>query len=362
MLEKSVFRRFFGLLIYCGAGVRVKNKQRHVNIPIFIPHLGCPNACVFCNQRLISGRIDFRPDAVRGEIETALSTIPAGTEKEIAFFGGSFTGIDRPLMVYLLDVAEDFVNSGRVGSIRLSTRPDYIDREILDILRDYPVGTIELGIQSMDDYVLAASRRGHTAKQTETACRLIVGYGFRLVGQMMVGLPVSDEASEVMTAREICRLGATAARVYPTVVFRGTGLAAMTEAGEYTPLDTETAIARTVRVLEVFAAHNVPVIRVGLCASEHLTSDTEVLGGANHEALGELAMGELFYIIICRELDVTPPRGGRLIIFVPEGELSKAIGHKKRNKERLMSRYSLHDITFREDPGLLPYQIRIDTL
>ncbi|HOA85423.1 MAG: radical SAM protein [Clostridiales bacterium] len=340
----------------------MKNRKRHVNIPIFIPHLGCPNACVFCNQRLISGKKEFSPDTVRSEIETALSTIPAGVEVEIAFFGGSFTGIDRPLMINLLDVAKEYVDSGRVGSIRLSTRPDYIDREILDILKNYPVGTVELGIQSMDDRVLAASRRGHTALQTETACRLIVGYGFRLVGQMMIGLPGADEESEVMTAQEICRLGASAARVYPTVVFRGTELAAMTEAGEYTPLDIETAISRTVRVLEVFAAHNVPVIRVGLCASEHLTSAEEVLGGANHEALGELAEGELYYKIICRELDVAPPRGGRFIIFVPEGEFSKAIGHKKRNRERLMSRYALCGITFREAPRLRPYQIRIDTL
>ncbi|HHT53976.1 MAG TPA: radical SAM protein [Clostridiales bacterium] len=348
-----------------GNNPRVKKKTRHINIPVFIPHLGCPHTCVFCNQRTITGRAKFDVGLVRDEIETALSTISAGAGVEIAFFGGSFTGIDRRLMVYLLDVAKQFVDSGRVGSIRLSTRPDYIDREILDLLKKYPVRTIELGIQSMDDRVLAASRRGHTSKDTETACRLIKEYGLELVGQMMVGLPGADLKSEVMTAREICRLEADGARVYPTVVFQGTGLAAMTAAGEYTPLDTEEAVCRTKEVLKVFAEQKVQVIRVGLCASEQLVSDTEVLGGASHAALGELAMGELYYELVCRELDRNrPPTGGNLVVFVPEGEISKATGHKKRNRERLMSRYSLRGIVFYEDPGLEPYQIKLssDTL
>ena len=331
---------------------------------MFIPHLGCPHTCVFCNQRKISGRIDFDAGSVRAEIERALLTIPASVEVEIAFFGGSFTGIDRPLMIYLLDVAKEYVDSGRVGSIRLSTRPDYIDRETLDILKKYPVGTIELGIQSMDDRVLAASRRGHTAADTEAACRLIVGYGFQLVGQMMIGLPGANVESEVMTAHKICRLGAAGARVYPTVVFADTELAKMTETGEYTPLDTEAAIYRTVQVLRVFAENKIPVIRIGLCASEQLASDTAVLGGANHAALGELAEGELYYELICRELDKAPPTCGKLTIFVPEGENSKAVGHKKRNRERLISRYLLRGIFFCEDPELRPYQIKIscDTL
>ena len=212
----------------------MKTNVRHINIPVFIPHLGCPNMCVFCNQRTISGTQEFHRESVKTIIDNALSTIPDGTDTEIAFFGGSFTGIDRDLMIYLLDTAEEYVRAGRVGGIRLSTRPDYISDEILDILGRYAVHDIELGIQSMDDRVLAACRRGHTAAQSEYACRAVKSRGFRLVGQMMTGLPGADAQSELQTARAICRLGADGARIYPTVVFRGTELCDMAQSeGHY---------------------------------------------------------------------------------------------------------------------------------
>ena len=156
--------------------------KKHINIPIFIPHLGCPNDCVFCNQRTISGRQSFDVSTVVSQIEEALSTVSQEIKCEIAFFGGSFTGIDRELMIYLLSAAKRYVDSGRVSGIRLSTRPDYIDRERLDILRSYSVSAVELGLQSMDDEVLAASKRGHTARCAEEACALIKEYGFVLGG------------------------------------------------------------------------------------------------------------------------------------------------------------------------------------
>ena len=153
-------------------------KKRHVNIPIFIPHLGCPNACVFCNQRTISGHGDFKIETVRDEIEAALSTLSPDTEREIAFFGGSFTGIDRTLMIELLDLAEEYVSRGLVSEIRLSTRPDYINDEILAILSRYGVRTVELGIQSTSDEVLLASKRGHTADVSWRAAAAIKAAGF----------------------------------------------------------------------------------------------------------------------------------------------------------------------------------------
>ena len=183
----------------------------HRNIPIFIPHMGCPNQCVFCNQRSMSGCSDFCEDEVDRQIEQALSTIPMECKVEIAFFGGSFTGIDRNQMIRLLDLAQSYVDAGRVNGIRLSTRPDYISQEILRILSRYSVRVIELGLQSMDDAVLLASKRGHTAKQAEDACRAITQAGFALVGQMMIGLPQSTVAKELETAKKnmcawrICR-------------------------------------------------------------------------------------------------------------------------------------------------------------
>lgn len=337
----------------------MKTGVRHVNIPVFIPHLGCPNMCVFCNQRTISGTREFDRESVRGTIDAALATIPPETDTEIAFFGGSFTGIDRELMLYLLDLAEEYVRSGRASGIRLSTRPDYINDEILDILSRYSVRDIELGIQSMDDRVLAACRRGHTAAQSESACRAVKSRGFRLIGQMMTGLPGGDAVSEVMTSREICRLGADGARIYPAVVFRGTELCGMVESGQYRIVPQDEIVRRTADVLGVFVDEGVPVIRVGLCASESLTDDTQVLGGANHAAIGELVMSELYADIICDCIRAAGLRGGYLTLAVAPGEISKAVGQNKKNTINIRQLFSFCDIKFIEDDALRAYQVKI---
>ncbi|MBQ9080220.1 MAG: radical SAM protein [Clostridia bacterium] len=337
----------------------MKTDKRHINIPVFIPHLGCPNMCVFCNQKTISGTVEFDRGSVRALIDEALSTVPPDAETEIAFFGGSFTGIDRDLMIYLLDLANEYVQGGRVGGIRLSTRPDYINDEILEILRRYPVRTVELGIQSMDDGVLNACRRGHTAAQSEHACRAVKACGFELIGQMMTGLPGATPHSEVETARSICRLGADGARVYPTVVFCDTELCRMAQSGEYSISDENEIVIRTKDVLAVFAEAGVPVIRVGLCASENLADDSMVWGGANHSAVGELAMGELYMDIISRSLTDRGVSGGSVVIAVPRGETSKAVGQKKKNTIRLRNKFSLCDIKFVEDDGLPIYNVVI---
>ena len=310
--------------------------KKHINIPIFIPHLGCPNNCVFCNQRSISGRQSFDVGDVERQIDEVIATLSEDTEREIAFFGGSFTGIDRELMIHLLEVAKNYIDSGKVSGIRLSTRPDYIDRERLDILAEYGVTAVELGLQSMDEKVLEASKRGHTVKQAEEACALIKEYGFELVGQMMIGLPCSSLETEMYTARRICELGADGARVYPTVVFYNTELCEMAEQGEYTPITEEQALIRTKEALKVFDKYNVPCIRVGLCASENLSDEKEVYGGANHSAVGELAMGEIYFEKICAELgDERDFDGKTLIIYAAKGATSKVAGQNRRNKIRI---------------------------
>ena len=337
----------------------MKTNKRHINIPIFIPHLGCPNMCVFCNQKTISGTTVFERESVRCQIDEALATIPADAETELAFFGGSFTGIARDLMIYLLELASEYVSDGRVSGIRLSTRPDYINREILEILSRYPVRTVELGIQSMDDNVLEACRRGHTAAQSVEACRAVKSYGFDLIGQMMTGLPGADAQSEVATAQIICSLGADGARVYPTVVFKDTELCRMAQGGEYRVADDDEIVERTKNVLAVFAQSGVPVIRVGLCASENLADDSMVWGGANHSAVGELAMGELYMDVISRVLHENGIQGGRVVLYVPKGETSKAVGQKRKNTVRLIKQFSLCDIKFVEDEQLPLYSVKI---
>jgi histone acetyltransferase (RNA polymerase elongator complex component) len=334
--------------------------KKHVNIPIFIPHMGCPNNCVFCNQHTISGHGGFELQRAEREIEEALSTVLKDTPTEIAFFGGSFTGIERELMVSLLELAESYVRSGRVESVRLSTRPDYIDAEILDILSRYSVRTIELGLQSLDEGVLIASRRGHSVECAERACRAIKEAGFELIGQMMIGLPQSTPESEIETARAICGLGADGARVYPTVVFAETELSEMMARGEYIPLELEDAVARTAKVLDVFDRAGVPCIRVGLCASENLSDASKAIAGANHVAIGEMAMSALYFDRICAELDRLGARGGGVTVFVSRGSVSKAVGQKKLNKAKICEKYGLEWVKVLEKNEIIGYNIIIE--
>ena len=333
---------------------------RHINIPIFIPHLGCPNACVFCNQRSISGHMKFDPASVESEIEEALSTVGAEDDCEIAFFGGSFTGIGIELMTDLLHRAQKYIDRGRVNSIRLSTRPDYIDKEILDILSKYSVKTVELGLQSMSDKVLTASGRGHDAACAERACRMVKEYGFDLIGQMMIGLPSSTEADEIETARKIIAAGADGARVYPTVVFKDTELACMTYRGEYSPLTNEEAVMRTASVLDVFDRSGIPCIRVGLCASENLSDESLVVGGANHSSIGEMAMSELYFRRICEKLDCMDVEGGELTVFVSKGSVSKVVGQKRKNKIKLCEKYGLRQVKVLEKNEIIGYNIILE--
>ena len=332
--------------------------QRHKNIPIFIPHMGCPHCCVFCDQRTISGHHTFEVEAVEAEIETALRTISQESEVEIAYFGGSFTAIDRTLMVRLLDVAERFVRKGRVTGIRFSTRPDAVGEDVLDLLSDYTVSAIELGLQSMDDEVLTRCRRGHTAKQAEDACRRIVARGYSLVGQMMLGLPGSTRERERYTAERICTLGARAARVYPTVVFEKTALALMMTSGQYVPLSLDEAVERAADVMEIFLNHGVEILRVGLCASEGLSSEAAI-GGAYHPAMGELAYGALFYRRMSALLETSGQEwaGKTPTFLVPRGKISQAIGQHRANVERLKDAFGLSCVKVYESDTLEGIQV-----
>lgn len=327
--------------------------SRHANIPIFIPHLGCPNQCVFCNQRTISGVTKFSLDKVESNIEQALSTLENDCEVEIAFFGGSFTGIERDLMIALLEIAKKFIVCGRVNSIRCSTRPDYISDEILNILKDYSVKTIELGLQSSSDNVLEISKRGHNFEAEKIACKKIVESGFNLVGQMMIGLPGSDIHTELETARFIIETGAVGARIYPTVVFRDTELCHMCIHGQYNPLDLDEAISRSAAVLELFIDSGISVIRIGLQSSDNLLSDSTYVAGPNHPALGELVEGEYYYNLICKLLSDQNDSDEKIEILCSVGSLSKVIGQRKRNKLRLAERFS--NLSFGESEKISGY-------
>ncbi len=302
--------------------------KKHANIPVFVPHVGCPNDCVFCNQRTISGKSEFRIEAVKEEIEEALKTV-SSCVPQIAFFGGSFTGIERSLMTELLEIASIYIKEGRVDSVRLSTRPDYIDGEILDILKSYNVKNIELGIQSMNDRVLTLNRRGHTAQKSREAMKLIVDYGFELTGQMMTGMYGASLEDEIETAKEISAY-ATSARLYPTVTFKGTALADYYLSGAYTPPSLDETVKRGAEVVKIFNKNNVELIRIGLQSTEGLRS-SEVLAGEYHDAIGELILSAVCLDEL-REMSKTAPVTDNSVIFsVPQNRLSQYIGQRRSN-------------------------------
>lgn len=345
----------------------MKKEMKHANVPVFIPHLGCPNQCVFCNQRTISGIGSFcEADAVR-DIQRAVATVGSDRECEIAFFGGSFTGIDRQLMIRLLDTAEEYVGRGEAIGIRMSTRPDYITDEILDVLDRYTISQVELGLQSMSDAVLAASKRGHLSSDARRACALLKKRGYSFVGQMMIGLPKSTEEDEISTAKEICEMGAEGARVYPTIVFADTELADMAVKGEYVPLSVDEAVARTATVLKVFDAYDVPCLRVGLCDSENLHSSDTYVAGPNHSAIGELSRSRLFLEKICELLDKAALEGrdvkGREVkLFVPVGATSMAVGQKRTNVSFIKNKYGIKSVKVVEKTEIVRYNILLDII
>ena len=339
--------------------------KKHANIPVFIPHEGCPNACVFCNQRVITGVKDTADRDIRPEIDAALASILLPpTDVQIAFFGGSFTGIDRTLMVRLLCDAYAYVRAGKVDSIRLSTRPDYISAEILDILKSYGVKSVELGIQSMDDTVLALSARGHTAADSERACKLVKAYGFELVGQMMLGLPGSTEESDVFTAKELVHLHCDACRIYPTVVFENTELCRMAKDGAYRPLSAEEAVTRGASVLDVLLKGGVTPIRIGLQATEALSDGTDVYAGANHSALGEKIESEFYKRLLEASLETLPHAADKpetVTVLCAPGEESKVSGQNKANRlwlaNALFGSDDRHRIKIRPQSGISPYTV-----
>ncbi len=333
--------------------------MKHINIPIFIQHMGCPNQCVFCDQHAISGAHSFSFAKVREDIEASLSTAE-GAECEIAFFGGSFTGIERGLMISLLDLAEEYVRAGRVSGIRMSTRPDYISEEITDILHRYTVSQVELGIQSFSDKVLSLSKRGHRAEASYKAMQHLRREGFSVVGQMMTGLPGADIESERETARIICSEGAAAARIYPCIVFKNTPLEEMTKRGEYTPMTVEEAVRRSAAAYRVFLERGVDCLKIGLHESENLHGEDTFFQGPNHPAIGELIRGRIYCENILSALENEDCKGREVTVYVPKGDTSMVVGQKKCYKAYITEKTGVKKLKILEKDGSKRYNISID--
>ena len=321
---------------------------RECIIPVFVPHLGCPNDCVFCNQRRISGH-QQPVDALTlaQETESAAALLPKGAKRQLAFYGGSFTAIPKCQQEELLGCAKGYLERGLIDSIRLSTRPDAIDGEILNRLEHYGVETIELGAQSLDDEVLLLSGRGHTAQDVADASELIRQCGFKLVLQMMTGLPGDTEQKDIETAKKIIALRPDAVRIYPTVIVRDTALYDLWQAGLYEEHTVDKAVSVCAKLLPLFQEAGIPVIRLGLNPTEDL-SGGDAAGGAYHPALGELVRSRIM-LERARGLLAGAEAGSRVIIHVPRGKTSQMAGQHRANTNGLIEEFKLRSLRVMDD-------------
>jgi histone acetyltransferase (RNA polymerase elongator complex component) len=315
-------------------------------IPIFVPHMGCPNNCVFCNQRRITGSL-LPPTAqlVGKTVIEALNLIPEGKPVQVAFYGGSFTAIDENLQRSLLGAVQPFLRDGRVDCLRVSTRPDAIDSQTLDLLEQYGVRTIELGAQSMCDEVLAASGRGHTAAQTGNAAKLIKIRGFELILQMMTGLPGDTKERSIETAQKIIALAPDGVRIYPSVIIENTPMEDMWREGKYCEHTVDEAVDWCARIVPMFEAAGITIIRLGLNPTEELSCGSAV-AGAYHPALGELVYSRVMLSRAC-SLISKEHCGMDLVLGVNASDVSVMTGQHRSNIIALTERFCLNSVKVR---------------
>lgn len=300
---------------------------------MFVPFAGCPNRCSFCDQHSITGVCQkTTPEDVRLSVEKALSSGGIDSKNsEIAFFGGSFTAVDREYMLCLLEAANPYLKD--FAGIRISTRPDNIDRDVLLLLKEYGVSAIELGAQSMNDDVLSLNDRGHNSDSVRNASVLIKEYGFSLGLQMMTGLYGSSRDIDLQTAREFIALGPDTVRIYPTVILKNTKLEKLYISGAYVPDTLDETVNICSELISLFEENNIAVIRVGLHSSE--TVEGAMLAGGYHPALRELCENRIFYNIIKEKLAADNIPAGRIIISSPPSAVSKITGQKRTNLAQL---------------------------
>ncbi|CEJ74731.1 radical SAM protein [[Clostridium] sordellii] len=310
-------------------------------IPIFVPHRGCPHDCIFCNQKKITGvSTDITSDDVRNIIEEYLKTIDKDASVEVAFFGGSFTAIDIDIQRNLLSVAKEYVDKNIIDDIRMSTRPDCINDEILTMLKEYKVSIIELGVQSLDDKVLIDSVRGHSDKDVFESAELIKKYGINLGLQMMIGLPSDTEEKCIYTAKKFIDLKPDCVRVYPTLVVKETGLEKLLQENKYNPFSLEESIDIVKKVLVLFYINNVNVIRVGLQATEDIAIGKEVLAGPYHPAYRELVESKMYGDYI-EHLIKKYNAKKNIDVLVNKKNVSRILGNKKSNVKNLKEKYGV---------------------
>ncbi|CDA16920.1 MAG: radical SAM protein [Clostridia bacterium] len=336
-------------------------------IPIFVPHLGCPNSCTFCNQKTISGQAkQVTAKEVKETIEYYLSNFKDDNKYvEVAFFGGSFTGIEEEVQEELLQAAFDFIKQKKVNSIRISTRPDYIDKKILKRLKKYKVKTIELGVQSTNDYILARCQRGHTFEDVKKASKLIRRKHFILGHQMMVGLPESTKLDEINTTKSLIKLKPKIVRIYPVLVIKGTKLEEEYRNNEYIPLTVNQAVERCKEIVTLFNKKNIRVIRIGLQNTNTIDepghNESEVVAGPYHPAFRQLVESSMWYDSVVEEIKQFNTKVKLVQVRANPVNINNIIGHKKENIEKLNQIYDV-EVKVVADEKIKPGHFKVEIL
>lgn len=339
-------------------------KKQYI-IPIFVPHLGCPNDCIFCNQKSISGQTKMiTKDDVKRIINDYLKKLKEeDIYKEVAFFGGSFTGIDIEKQEELLKAAYEFIEKKQIDSIRISTRPDYINKDILKMLKKYKVQTIELGVQSANDYILKRSNRGHRFEDVKKASRLIRWYGFKLGHQMMVGLPESTRIDEINTAKALIKLKPKIIRIYPVLVIKNTKLEEEYINGEYEPVTIVQAVETCKELITMFNKKKIEVIRIGLQNTDTITDPkeekSEVVAGPYHPAFRQLVESAMWYDAIVFKIKKLNVKVKEVKVTVNPIDVNNVIGHKRENIDKLREVYDV-DLIVKQDDNIKQGKSKIE--
>ncbi len=330
-------------------------------IPVFTPHLGCPHRCSFCNQSIITNEKKPLPDSekIRKEVDNYLKFKGKREKIQLAFFGGTFLGLNEIYRKNLLDTAEMLVQEKKIHSIRFSTRPDTITKENLDSLKNYSVATIELGVQSMNDQVLASAKRGHSAEDTRKAASLLREYGFETGMQMMAGLPEDTDKTAIETAEQIASLSPDFVRIYPLVILKGSLVHKLYQKGEYKPLSLPHCVTLVKKIYLIFKKHHIPVIRMGLQASELLQDKDSMIAGPWHPAFGHLVFSEIFLDKVLGSIkDISIHPGDEILLQVNPRYESRLRGNRNQNIKKLNGLYPGVKFTINTDVSLRSDQVQ----
>lgn len=333
---------------------------RPLIIPIFIPDAGCPHRCVYCNQKKLTGRQPALPEPK--EIRRQALQFRAHSRKDrfpvqLSFYGGNFLGLNVQARTVLLQAAGQLASEGIVDSLRFSTRPDTIDQQSLASLSGFPIQTIELGIQSLDNAVLAAAGRGHTAKESVAAVKRLKEAGYQIGLQMMVGLPEDSHSGSLETARGIMALQPDFVRIYPTLVLEDTRLADWYRAGKYRPMELAACVKQVREIYQLFESQDIPVIRMGLQATEMLGLESGIIAGPWHPAFGHLVHSARCYERAAEAIRQMPATAAKIALHIHPHRLSQLRGHGNGNLKTLKKVFGLDRIRVCGDLRLSEHEV-----